>query len=375
MKLFDVYPLWNIEPVKGQGCHIWDKEGREYLDLYGGHAVISIGHCHPTYNRMLKEQIDNLGFYSNAVQNGLQRELATRLGEMCGYPDYNLFLCNSGAEANENAFKVASFNTGRKRILAISKAFHGRTSGAVEATDNPKIQAEFNKNNNVTFVPINDIEAARKELEKREYAALIIEGIQGVAGIFVPDSNYLNSLREICDATGTLLILDEIQSGYGRTGKFFAHQHSGVKADIITVAKGIGNGFPLSGVIISPKIEASYGMLGTTFGGNHLACTAAIAVLEVMKEERLVENAAIMGEYLMDQLKGHKAIKELRGKGLMIGIELNEGFITLRNRLLFEKHIFTGGAGANVIRLLPPLCITREIADRFIAAFTELENQ
>jgi len=375
MKLFDVYPLWNIEPVKGQGCHIWDKEGREYLDLYGGHAVISIGHCHPTYNRMLKEQIDNLGFYSNAVQNGLQRELATRLGEMCGYPDYNLFLCNSSAEANENAFKVASFNTGRKRILAISKAFHGRTSGAVEATDNPKIQAEFNKNNNVTFVPINDIEAARKELEKREYAALIIEGIQGVAGIFVPDSNYLNSLREICDATGTLLILDEIQSGYGRTGKFFAHQHSGVKADIITVAKGIGNGFPLSGVIISPKIEASYGMLGTTFGGNHLACTAAIAVLEVMKEERLVENAAIMGEYLMDQLKGHKAIKELRGKGLMIGIELNEGFTTLRNRLLFEKHIFTGGAGANVIRLLPPLCITREIADRFIAAFTELENQ
>lgn len=375
MKLFDVYPLWNIEPVKGQGCHIWDKEGREYLDLYGGHAVISIGHCHPTYNRMLKEQIDNLGFYSNAVQNGLQRELATRLGEMCGYPDYNLFLCNSGAEANENAFKVASFNTGRKRILAISKAFHGRTSGAVEATDNPKIQAEFNKNNNVTFVPINDIEAARKELEKREYAALIIEGIQGVAGIFVPDSNYLNSLREICDATGTLLILDEIQSGYGRTGKFFAHQHSGVKADIITVAKGIGNGFPLSGVIISPKIEASYGMLGTTFGGNHLACTAAIAVLEVMKEERLVENAATMGEYLMDQLKGHKAIKELRGKGLMIGIELNEGFTTLRNRLLFEKHIFTGGAGANVIRLLPPLCITREIADRFIAAFTELENQ
>lgn len=375
MKLFDVYPLWNIEPVKGQGCHIWDKEGREYLDLYGGHAVISIGHCHPTYNKMLKEQIDNLGFYSNAVQNGLQRELATRLGEMCGYPDYNLFLCNSGAEANENAFKVASFNTGRKRILAISKAFHGRTSGAVEATDNPKIQAEFNKNNNVTFVPINDIEAARKELEKREYAALIIEGIQGVAGIFVPDSNYLNSLREICDATGTLLILDEIQSGYGRTGKFFAHQHSGVKADIITVAKGIGNGFPLSGVIISPKIEASYGMLGTTFGGNHLACTAAIAVLEVMKEERLVENAAIMGEYLMDQLKGHKAIKELRGKGLMIGIELNEGFTTLRNRLLFEKHIFTGGAGANVIRLLPPLCITREIADRFIAAFTELENQ
>ena len=375
MKLFDVYPLWNIEPVKGQGCHIWDKNGVEYLDLYGGHAVISIGHCHLVYSRRLKEQIDNLGFYSNAVQNSLQKELAFKLGEMCGYPDYNLFLCNSGAEANENAFKVASFHTGRKRILAITKAFHGRTSGAVEATDNPKIQAEFNKNNNVTFVPLNDIDTARKELEKREYAALIIEGIQGVAGIFVPDSNYLKSLRDICDATGTVLILDEIQSGYGRTGKFFAHQHSGIEADIVTVAKGIGNGFPLSGVIISPKIEAVYGMLGTTFGGNHLACAAAIAVLDVMKEEKLVENAAEIGNYLMEKLKGHKAIKELRGKGLMIGIELNEGFSTLRNRLLFEKHIFTGGAGANVIRLLPPLCITREIADKFIEALTELENE
>ncbi len=375
MKLFDVYPLWNIEPVKGQGCRIWDKEGVEYLDLYGGHAVISIGHCHPKYNERLKNQIERLGFYSNAVQNGLQKELAEKLGQMCGYPTYNLFLCNSGAEANENAFKVASFHTGRKRILAISKAFHGRTSGAVEATDNPKIQAEFNKNNNVTFVPLNDLEAARKELEKREYAALIIEGIQGVAGIFVPQGDYLKSLRQICDATGTVLILDEIQSGYGRTGKFFAHQHCGVEADIVTVAKGIGNGFPLSGVIISPKIEAVYGMLGTTFGGNHLACAAAIAVLDVMKEEKLVENAAEIGEYLIERLKGHKAIKELRGKGLMIGIELNEGFSTLRNRLLFEKHIFTGGAGANVIRLLPPLCITKEIADQFIEALTELENE
>ena len=374
MKLFDVYPLWNIEPVKGKGCKIWDKEGTEYLDLYGGHAVISIGHSHPTYNKILKEQIDNLGFYSNAVQNGLQKELALKLGQMCGYPNYNLFLCNSGAEANENAFKVASFHTGRKRMLAISKAFHGRTSGAVEATDNPKIQAEFNKNNNVTFVPLNDIEAARKELEKREYAALIIEGIQGVAGIFLPHSNYLEAIRQICDETGTLLILDEIQSGYGRTGKFFAHQHSGIEADIITMAKGIGNGFPLSGVIISPKIEAVYGMLGTTFGGNHLACAAAIAVLKVMEEERLIENAAVIGDYLMEKLNGHKAIKELRGKGLMIGIELNEGYNTLRNRLLFEKHIFTGGAGANVIRLLPPLCITKEIADKFLEAFTELEN-
>ena len=252
MKLFDVYPLWNIEPVKGQGCRIWDKEGVEYLDLYGGHAVISIGHCHPKYNERLKNQIERLGFYSNAVQNGLQKELAEKLGQMCGYPTYNLFLCNSGAEANENAFKVASFHTGRKRILAISKAFHGRTTGAVEAT----IQAEFNKNNNVTFVPLNDLEAARKELEKREYAALIIEGIQGVAGIFVPQEDYLKSLRQICDATGTVLILDEIQSGYGRTGKFFAHQYSGIRPDLVTMAKGMGNGFPIGGVLIASHFEA-----------------------------------------------------------------------------------------------------------------------
>ncbi len=375
MNLFNVYPLWDIEPVKGDGCHIWDKEGKEYLDLYGGHAVISIGHCHPVYKKMLKEQIDNLGFYSNAVQNGLQKKLARKMGELCGYPDYDLFLCNSGAEANENAFKLASFHTGRKKILAIGKAFHGRTSGAVEATDNPKIQAEFNRNGNVTFVPLNNLEAAEKELQKEEYAALVIEGIQGVAGIFVPESGYLNGLRNACSKTGTVLILDEIQSGYGRTGKFFAHQHSGVKADIITVAKGIGNGFPMGGVIISPEIKAVYGMLGTTFGGNHLACTAAIAVLDVLKEEKMIENAAEIGEYLMSNLKGNKAIKELRGKGLMIGIELNEGFSDLRNRLLFEKHIFTGGAGANVIRLLPPLCITKEIADKFLEAFNELSNK
>ncbi len=375
MNLFNVYPLWNIEPVKGEGCHIWDKEGKEYLDLYGGHAVISIGHCHPVYKKMLKEQIDNLGFYSNAVQNGLQRELARKMGELCGYPDYDLFLCNSGAEANENAFKLASFHTGRKKILAIGKAFHGRTSGAVEATDNPKIQAEFNKNNNVTFVPLNDLEAAEKELQKEVYAALVIEGIQGVAGIFVPQNDYMKGLRSACSKTGTILILDEIQSGYGRTGKFFAHQHSDIKADIITVAKGIGNGFPMGGVIISPEIKAVFGMLGTTFGGNHLACTAAIAVLDVLKEEKMIDNAAEIGQYLIDNLKGNRAIKELRGKGLMIGIELNEGFSDLRNKLLFEKHIFTGGAGANVIRLLPPLCITREIADKFLEAFNELSNR
>ena len=375
MNLFNVYPLWNIEPVKGEGCRIWDKDGVEFLDLYGGHAVISVGHCHPVYTQRIKEQVEKLGFYSNAVQNGLQKELATKLGEICGYPDYDLFLCNSGAEANENAFKLASFHTGRKKILVMKKAFHGRTSGAVEATDNPKIQAEFNKNNNVTFVPLNDIEAAEKELATKEYAAIAIEGIQGVAGIFAPTAEYMKAVREACNETGTLLISDEIQSGYGRSGKFFAHQHYGIKADIITVAKGIANGFPMGGVIISPEIKAVFGMLGTTFGGNHLACAAAIAVLDIIKEENLVENAAKIGAYLMENLKGNKAIKELRGEGLMIGIELNEGYTDLRNKLLFEKHIFTGGAGANVMRLLPPLCITKEIADEFLKAFNELSAQ
>ena len=375
MNLFNVYPLWNIEPVKGEGCRIWDKDGVEYLDLYGGHAVISVGHCHPVYTQRIKEQVEKLGFYSNAVQNGLQKELATKLGEICGYPDYDLFLCNSGAEANENAFKLASFHTGRKKILAMKKAFHGRTSGAVEATDNPKIQAEFNKNNNVAFVPLNDIEAAKKELATKEYAAIAIEGIQGVAGIFAPTAEYMQAIREACNETGTLLISDEIQSGYGRSGKFFAHQHYGIKADIITVAKGIANGFPMGGVIISPEIKAVFGMLGTTFGGNHLACAAAIAVLDIIKEENLVENAAKIGAYLMENLKGNKAIKDLRGEGLMIGIELNEGYTDLRNKLLFEKHIFTGGAGANVMRLLPPLCITKEIADEFLKAFNELSAQ
>ena len=375
MDLFNVYPLWNIEPVKGEGCRIWDKDGVEYLDLYGGHAVISVGHSHPVYTQKIKDQVEKLGFYSNAVQNGLQKELAKKLGEICGYPDYSLFLCNSGAEANENAFKLASFHTGRKKILAMGKAFHGRTSGAVEATDNPKIQAEFNKNNNVVFVALNDIEAAKKELATKEYAAIVIEGIQGVAGIFAPTTEYMQAVREACNETDTVLILDEIQSGYGRSGKFFAHQHYSIEADIITVAKGIANGFPMGGVLISPKIKAVFGMLGTTFGGNHLACAAAIAVLDIIKEENLVENAAKIGAYLMENLKGNKAIKELRGEGLIIGIELNEGYTDLRNKLLFEKHIFTGGAGANVMRLLPPLCITKEIADKFLEAFNSLSNK
>lgn len=376
MNLFDVYPLWNIEPVKGEGCKIWDKNGKEYLDLYGGHAVISIGHAHPLYKQALKDQLDKLGFYSNAVQNGLQTDFARRLGEQCGYPDYALFLCNSGAEANENALKLASFHTGRKKVLALEKAFHGRTSGAVEATDNPKIQAEFNRNHNVSFVPVNDTQAAIRELETNAYAAFIIEGIQGVAGIYTPSTQYLIAISECCKKTGTLLIFDEIQSGYGRTGKFFAHQHCGIQGDIISMAKGIANGFPMGAIIISPSIQPSHGMLGTTFGGNHLACAAAIGVLKVIKGEKLIENATRLGEYLFMNLQAYvgsgKPIKELRGKGLMIGIELNPGYEGIRNRLLFEKQIFTGGAGKNTIRLLPPLCITRTEADQFLSAFGEL---
>ena len=372
MELFKTYKLWPIEPVRGRGCYVWDKEGTQYLDLYGGHAVISIGHCHPVYVEMMEKQLTQLGFYSNAVENSLQVELARNLGEQCGYASHSLFLCNSGAEANENAFKAASFHTGRKKILAIGKAFHGRTSGAVAATDNPSIQSAFNKTDNVTFTPLNDIGTMEIHLASGEYAALIVEGIQGVAGIFEPSAEFWRAAREACDKTGTLLIADEIQSGYGRSGRFFAHQHAGVKADIITVAKGMGNGFPVGAVLLSDKIEARYGMLGTTFGGNHLACTAALAVLKVMKQEKLVENAAAVGQYLLDGLKGNKAIRELRGRGLMIGIELGEEWTDLRDRLLFEKHIFTGGAGKNVIRLLPPLMITREDADRFLEAFNSL---
>ncbi len=372
MDLFKTYKLWPIEPVKGLGCKVWDKEGREYLDLYGGHAVISVGHCHPKYVAALSSQAGRLGFYSNAVENSLQVTLADKLGQSCGYPDYQLFLCNSGAEANENAMKLASFATGRSKILACSKAFHGRTSGAVAVTDNPKIQSPFNKTGNVEFIALNDTEALEAKLSTREFAAVIIEGIQGVAGIYEPSADFLQAARTACDATGTLLIMDEVQSGYGRTGRFYAHQQHGIKADIISMAKGMGNGFPIGAIIISPAIEASYGMLGTTFGGNHLACAAAIAVLDIMKEEALMDNAAKLGDYLMRKLQGNKAVKDLRGRGLMIGIELNPGFETLRDRLLFEKHIFTGGAGANVIRLLPPLCITEAQADIFLEAFNDL---
>lgn len=372
MDLFKVYKLWDIEPVRGLDTTLWDKDGVEYTDLYGGHAVISIGHCHPHYVKMLQDQLTKLGFYSNAVQNSLQRELASRLGKASGYDDYSLFLCNSGAEANENAMKLASFATGRARVLAFRKAFHGRTSGAVAATDNPKLRAPFNSTGNITFVPLGDIQAVEHELASREYAAVIIEGIQGVAGIYEPGDEFLRGLRSLCDKYGTKLILDEIQSGYGRSGMFFAHQRSGVRADIITTAKGMANGLPIGGVLISPDIKAEYGMLGTTFGGNHLACTAALAVLDVIENEHLIENAAKVGERFKAALAGDKALKEYRGRGLMIGLELKDEYICLRDRLLFEKHFFTGAAGAGVIRLLPSLTVSGQTADRFIAAWKEL---
>ena len=372
MNLFDVYPLWDIEPVKGLDTTLWDKNGEVYTDLYGGHAVISVGHSHPHYVKMISEQLSNLGFYSNAVQNSLQRDLAERLGKVCEYDDYALFLCNSGAEANENALKVASFHTGKAKVLAFRKAFHGRTSGAVAATDNPKIQAPFNETANIVFAPLNDLEAVDTELSRGGFAAVIIEGIQGVAGIHEPTVEFINGLRTLCDKYGCVLILDEIQSGYGRTGKFFAHQHYGVRADIITMAKGMGNGFPVGGVLINPSIKPSHGMLGTTFGGNHLACTAALAVLDIIENEHLIENAAKIGDYFRKELEGDKAIKEYRGKGLMIGLELKDEYVGLRNKLLFERHFFTEAAGAQVIRLLPSLTVSQETAASFVKAWREL---
>lgn len=366
MKLYDVYPLFDINIVRGQGCTVWDDKGTEYLDLYGGHAVISIGHCHPHYVEMMQAQLNKLGFYSNSVINTLQVQLAERLGKACGYEYYNLFLVNSGAEANENALKLASFHTGRKRVLAAGKAFHGRTSLAVEATDNPKIVAPINACGHVTFLPLNDLAAFEAELSKGDVAAVIIECIQGVGGIRMATAEFMQGLRKACDAHGTVLICDEIQCGYGRSGRFFAHQHLGVKPDIITVAKGIGNGFPLSGVLISPKFEAVYGQLGTTFGGNHLACAAALAVLDVMESENLVENAARVGEHLMAELRKMEGPVEVRGKGLMIGIEYADNIKEMRTRLVKEQHVFTGAASTNILRLLPPLTLTMEQADDFL---------
>lgn len=375
MDLFKVYKLWDIEPVKGRGTTLWDADGVEYTDLYGGHAVISIGHCHPHYVEMLSSQLHKLGFYSNAVQNSLQKDLAQRLGRVSGYDDYSLFLCNSGAEANENALKLASFKTGRSKVLAFSKAFHGRTSGAVAVTDNPKIQAPFNRTSNVTFVPLGDADAVERKLVTGDYAAVLIEGIQGVAGIYEPSDDFLLTLRSLCDKYGTCLILDEVQSGYGRSGDFFAHQRSGVRPDIISMAKGMGNGFPIGGILIAPHFEAETGMLGTTFGGNHLACTAALAVLDVIENEHLVENAARVGEYFRKEFEIDAAVAEYRGRGLMIGLEIKPEYDGLRDRLLFKEHFFTGAAGAQVIRLLPALNVTESTAARFVAAWKKQTSQ
>lgn len=366
MTLFDVYPLFDVNIVKGKGCHVWDAKGNEYLDLYGGHAVISIGHAHPHYVEAVSNQVAKLGFYSNSVINTLQKDLAEKLGVMCGYDDYQLFLINSGAEANENALKLASFYNGRTRVISFAKAFHGRTSLAVEVTNNPKIIAPINDNGHVTYLPLNDTNAVKAELSKGDVCAVIIEGIQGVGGIQVPNAEFMKELRHMCDETNTVLILDEIQSGYGRSGKFFAHQHMGIKPDMITVAKGIANGFPMAAVLISPKFTPVYGQLGTTFGGNHLGCAAAIAVLDVMKEENLIENAAKVGAHLMEELKSFKGIKELRGLGLMIGMEFEEPIKEIRSKLLFEQKVFTGVSGTNVIRLLPPLCLSMAEADEFL---------
>mgnify|MGYP000889793980 FL=1 len=374
MELFDVYSLWDIEPVRAEGCHVWDKDRIEYLDFYGGHAVISIGHSHPVYVKAISEQVEKIGFYSNSVQNSLQKELAQKLGEQCGYPDYSLFLCNSGAEANENALKLASFHTGNKRVIAFEGAFHGRTSGAVAITDNPNIQSPFNNGHEVTFVALNDIDGLESELEKNDVAAVIIEGIQGIAGIYVPETDFLQQLETLCKKHNVPLILDEIQSGYGRTGLFFAHQKAGIKPDLISIAKGMGNGFPIGGLLISPEFEAKKGMLGTTFGGNHLACAAAIAVLNVIKYESLIENAASMGEYLKGKLLNIKGVKEVRGRGLMLGIDFQPEYSAIRNQLLFESHIFTGGAKNNIMRLLPPLSISKEEIDIFISELTKKLN-
>ncbi len=369
MKLYDVYPLFDVNIVKGEGCRVWDDKGTEYLDLYGGHAVISIGHAHPKYVDYISRQVATLGFYSNSVINTLQQDAAEKLGKISGYEDYNLFFINSGAEANENALKLSSFKNGRTRVISFQKAFHGRTSLAVEVTDNPKIIAPINNCGHTTYLPLGDIEAVRAEIAKGDVTAVIIEGIQGVGGIRIPDTAFLQQLQELCNATDTTLILDEIQSGCGRSGKFFAHQWAGIRPDIITQAKGIGNGFPVGCVLISPKYQAVYGELGTTFGGNHLACAAVQAVLEVMEEENLLENVNTVSNYLMEELKKLPQIKEVRGRGLMIGMEFDEPIKDIRRRLLFDEHVFTGVSGTNVIRLLPPLTLTMEQAADFIERF------
>lgn len=374
MKLFDVYSLFDVVPVRGKGCRVWDDKGTEYLDLYGGHAVISVGHSHPHYVEAICNQVQKIGFYSNSVINPLQATLAEKIGKLSGLADYSMFLCNSGAEANENALKLASFATGRSKVVAFRHSFHGRTSGAVAATDNPKIVSPFNAVHQVEFAELNNIDSVENLLKNNDVAAVIIEGLQGVGGIHIPTSEFLQQLRAACDAHGTCLVLDEVQSGYGRCGRFFAHQKSGIKADIISMAKGIANGFPVGAILIAPKFEAVKGMLGTTFGGNYLGMAAAIAVAEIVENEKLVENSATVGEYIMKNLPQSDMIKDIRGEGLMIGIEFHEPIAPIRKQLLFEKHIFTGVAGPNMIRLLPPLSLTKAEADEFLAAFREVLN-
>jgi acetylornithine/N-succinyldiaminopimelate aminotransferase len=369
MKPFDVYPLFSIEPVKAQGSYLWDKEGNKYLDFYGGHAVISVGHTHPYYVQKITEQLNNIAFYSNSIQIPIQKELAEKLGKISGYEDYDLFLCNSGAEANENALKLASFHTNRKKIISFSKGFHGRTSLAVAATDGASMQAPVNKTENTIILPFND-EAALEQAMSNDIAAVIIEGMQGVGGVKIPTQSFLNKIRTLCDKFGAVMILDEVQSGYGRSGKFFAHQHFNIKADLISVAKGMGNGFPIGGVLISPVFKAVHGMLGTTFGGNHLACAAGLAVLEIIEKNNLIENSARMGDYLVDKLKNSPGVNEVRALGLMIGLELEIPCADIRNALLKEYTIFTGSSSdKNTIRLLPALNITKEDCDLFLKAF------
>jgi acetylornithine aminotransferase len=374
MKLFDVYPIYNIEPVRAKGSHVWDSAGTQYLDLYGGHAVISIGHAHPHYVEKLTEQLHKIGFYSNSVRISMQEELAQKLGELSGYEDYALFLCNSGAEANENALKLASFHNGRKKVIAFTKAFHGRTAGAVAITDNKSIVAPINSTDHVQFLPFNDVAALELAMSE-EICAVIIEGIQGVGGVQVTSEAFLQKARTLCDKFGTVLILDSVQCGYGRSGKFFSHQYAGIHPDLMTTAKGMGNGFPIGGVLIHPKFKAVHGMLGTTFGGNHLACAAGIAVLDVIKEENLVENALQVGNYLMEGVKNMPGIKEMRGKGLMIGIEFEEPADAIRNQLLFEHHIFTGASGKHTIRLLPSLALKKEDADLFLESLEKIVSK
>ena len=372
MELFDVYSLFDVTPVKAQGCRVWDEKGTEYLDLYGGHAVISVGHSHPHYVTALTEQLGRIGFYSNSVVNPLQQELAHRLGKACGYEDYSLFLDNSGAESNENALKLASFHTGKDRIIAFHRSFHGRTSGAVAATDNPAIVSPFNAAHKVTFCDLNDAEGVEAELKKGDVAGVIIEGIQGCGGIHVPTTAFMQTLESLCRQHGAVLILDEVQSGYGRTGKFFAHQWYGIRPDIITMGKGIANGFPCGGILIAPEFQARKGMLGTTFGGNYLAMAAALAVLDIIESEKLIDNALAVGEHLLAGIPDSPRIKEVRGRGLMIGIEFNEEVAPLRKELLFNRHIFTGVAGKNMIRLLAPLCLSQEQADCFLSALNDI---